>query len=326
MLDATVATDVGPLELRADLHVDGGEVVAVLGRNGAGKTTLLRALAGLVEGATVHIDGTDRTPDPPERRPIGVVFQDHLLFPHLSALDNVAYGLTGSRRARRAEAARWLERLDLAEHADHRPTELSGGQSQRVALARALARHPRLLLLDEPLSALDPQTRSEVRRDLHRHLQDFDGAALVVTHDPIDAAVLADRVVVLDRGRISPAAAADVFGTNLLRGDSDGGVVTTSTGARVVATTDVTGPALASIPPAAVAIHRHRPDGSPRNVWPATIESIDHDAEGRARVRVGGDVPLVAFVTDDAVATLDLHAGEEIWVAVKATEVDVYPV
>jgi molybdate transport system ATP-binding protein len=117
-----------------------------------------------------------------------------------------------------------------------------------------------------------------------------------------------------------------VFGTNLLRGDSDGGVVTTSTGARVVATTDVTGPALASIPPAAVAIHRHRPDGSPRNVWPATIESIDHDAQGRARVRVGGDVPLVAFVTDDAVATLDLHPGEEIWVAVKATEVDVYPV
>lgn len=326
MLDATIATRVGPLELRAELHVDGGEVVAVLGRNGAGKTSVLRALAGLVNGATVRIDGTDRTGDPPERRPIGVVFQDHLLLPHLSALDNIAYGLAGRRRDRRREAARWLTRMGLADHADRRPGELSGGESQRVALARALARRPRLLLLDEPLSALDPQTRAEVRRELHRHLQDFDGAALVVTHDPIDAAVLADRVVVLDRGRISASAATDVFGTNLVRGDSRGGVLTTTTGARIVATTGVTGPALASIPPAAVALHRRRPDGSPRNVWSATIETIEHDADGRSRVRVRGPVPLVAHVTDAAVQTLHLRPGEEIWLAVKATEVDVYPV
>jgi len=147
-----------------------------------------------------------------------------------------------------------------------------------------------------------------------------------VTHDPIDAAVLADRVVVLEHGRISDANAADVFGTNLLRGDSDDGVVTTTTGGRIVTTSDVTGPALASISPVAIAIHRHRPDGSPRNVWPATVERVNHDATGRASVRAHGEVPLTALVTADAVTTLDLRPGQQVWVAVKATEVDVYPV
>src|SRR4051794_16365182 len=141
----------------------------------------------------------------PERRGVGYVFQDYLLFPHLTALENVAFGLRARgvhRREARAAAARWLERLGVGEYAGARPRALSGGQAQRVALARALATEPRLLLLDEPLAALDAATRVEVRAELRRHLATFGGARLLVTHDPVEAMVLADRLVVLEDGRI----------------------------------------------------------------------------------------------------------------------------
>lgn len=330
-LDAHVEVTVGELHLDVALTAEAGEVVAVLGPNGAGKSTLLRALAGLVDGGQVVLDGSSLDGLPPEQRPIGVVFQDYLLFPHLSVLDNVAFGAT------RAAAEHWLARVGLADRAGARPSELSGGQAQRVALARALATDPALLLLDEPLAALDVRTRSEIRRDLHHHLLDFPGVTLLITHDPVDAFALADRIVVLEAGRVTQAGTpaevaarprsdyvAELVGTNLVRGDCAGSVVTTAGGALVAATT-ATGPVLAVVPPAGVALHRHHPEGSPRNVWSGTVTAVDRLVD-RVHVHVDGPVPLVAAVTPAAVDELGLLVGGDVWLSVKATEIGVYPV
>jgi molybdate transport system ATP-binding protein len=188
--------------------------VGLLGPNGAGKTTLLRVLAGLLQPdeARVVLDGRvlDDTATgehvPAEERPVGVVFQNYVLFPHLSALENVAFGLR-SRGVPKGEARRrateWLDRVGLAQYRGSKPKHLSGGQAQRVALARAMATEPRLLLLDEPLAALDASTRLETRRELRRHLDGYDGVRLLVTHDPMEAIALAERLVVLESGRIS---------------------------------------------------------------------------------------------------------------------------
>ena len=213
-LKARVALQLGALDLDAELVVETGALVVLLGPNGAGKTTLLRALAGLVpvQAGQVLLDGVvleapaDGIRVPTEQRPVGVVFQDYLLFPHLSALDNVAFGLRARglpRAEARQRAADWLERVGLTAHAAARPKALSGGQAQRVALARALATDPRLLLLDEPLAALDASARAELRRELRRHLAGYQGTRLLVTHDPIEAMTLADQIVVLEAGRVT---------------------------------------------------------------------------------------------------------------------------
>ena len=211
MLVAQVRVGLGQLRLELDVEVTRGETLVLLGPNGAGKTTFLRAVAGLqpLDAGSVSLDGvvwdqpgTGRWLDA-ERRQVGFVFQRHLLFPHLSALDNVAYGLRGRRRpAATREAARgWLDRLGVADQADLRPGQLSGGQSQRVALARALVTEPEVLLLDEPFAALDPEVRVEVRAQVASLLDDFGGATVVVTHDTVDAAGLGDRVLVLEAGQ-----------------------------------------------------------------------------------------------------------------------------
>jgi molybdate transport system ATP-binding protein len=348
-LTAEVRLRLGPLDLDAAVGAPTGEVVAVVGPNGAGKTTLLRALAGLVplDSGRVELDG--RVLDdpaegvwvPPERRPVGVVFQDSLLFPHLTALENVAFGLRcrgRGRREARAAALGWLERFGLAGHAGSRPRALSGGQAQRVALARALAVEPRLLLLDEPLAAADPGARAELRREVRRHLAAFPGARLLVTHDPVEALVLADRLVVLEGGRVVQAGtpaevsrrprsefAARLVGRNLFRGRAGGhaGEVVLPGGATIVAAERASGDVFAAVPPSAVALHGEPPAGSPRNVWPATV--VDLDVEGdRVRVALDGPVPLVAEVTAAAVAELGIGPGLLVWAAVKATEVEVY--
>ncbi|WP_424464443.1 ABC transporter ATP-binding protein [Pseudoclavibacter helvolus] len=221
-LDASVV--VGGFRAEYALDVHPGEVLAVLGPNGAGKSTLLRAIAGLapLERGTLRL-GPVLAEEAPSgvrlsarERHLGVVFQDYALFGHLSALDNVAFGLRarGSARAEaRTAASAWLERLGVGELADRRPGQLSGGQAQKIALARALATSPQVLLLDEPLAALDVESRSAVRSELRRVLASFNGAALVVTHDATDAAALADRIAVVERGRITqlgtPEALAD---------------------------------------------------------------------------------------------------------------------
>jgi molybdate transport system ATP-binding protein len=347
-LEARVGAAVGRLELAAELAVATGELVVLLGPNGAGKTTLLRALAGLValdrgrvvlDGAVLE-DTADGTWVPTEQRPIGFVFQDYLLFPHLSALENVAFGLRarglGKAEARRRAAA-WLDRVGLAAHAGARPRALSGGQAQRVALARVMVAEPRLLLLDEPLAALDTATRTEVRRDLRRQLASFDGTRLLVTHDPLEAMALADRLVVLEAGRVtqtgSPAEVsqrprsgyvAELVGVNLYRGRADGAAVELAGGGRLIVAGGHRGEVFASVHPRAVALHRRVPEGTPRNVLAGTADTIDV-AGDRVRVRVAGPVPIVAEVTPAAVSELRLADGGPVWASVKATEVTVYP-
>jgi molybdate transport system ATP-binding protein len=348
-LDATLGVRVGRLDLHVGLVVEPGEVVALLGPNGAGKTTALRCLAGLqpITAGAIHLDGTvlddpaTNTFVPVERRPVGVVFQEYLLFAHLSALENVAFPLRARGRPRaeaRRRAAAWLERVGLADHAGNRPRGLSGGQAQRVALARALVAEPRLLLLDEPLAALDAGTRGEVRRDLRRHLDGFDGMCVLVTHDPVDAHALADRVVVLDAGSVVQAGTlaavtahprsryvADLVGVNLLGGRREGSLLRLDGGATLtVADEGEAGPVLAAVHPHAVSLHRGHPEGSPRNVWRATVADLDRVGD-RVRVQLAGPVALVAEITAGAVAELALQPGDEVWVSVKATEIVTYP-
>jgi molybdate transport system ATP-binding protein len=347
-LDASISLTLGPLDLEMELTIGEGEVVALLGPNGAGKTTLLRALAGLVPFRSGHVrldgkvleDAATNLYVPTEQRPIGFVFQDYLLFPHLSVLDNVAFGLRSRGTARGAandKAVQWLDRVGLKSYQRAKPAELSGGQRQRVALARALAPDPRLLLLDEPLAALDVTTRAEVRRDLKHHLESFQGIRLVVTHDPLEAVALADRLIVIEKGHLvqtgTPAEVterprsqyvADLVGVNLLRGEADHGTVRIAGGPAVAAAGAESGEVFAVIHPRAVALYRSRPEGSPRNVWPGRASNIELMGN-RVRVRIDGEVPLVAEVTPGALRELDLVEGGEVWLSFKATDVGVYP-
>jgi molybdate transport system ATP-binding protein len=348
-LRADVELTRGALDLAVELDARAGETVAVLGPNGAGKTTLLHALAGLVpvERGRIVIDDVvvdeplQRTYVPPERRSIGVVFQDYLLFPHLNARDNVAFGLRANGMGRadaRRRADEWLARLGLAGRGADKPSKLSGGQAQRVALARALAPEPKLLLLDEPLAALDVGVRVELRRELRTALSDFRGARVLVTHELLDAVALAERIVVLENGRVAQEGpidevsarprsryVADLVGINLLRGRARGRQVTLDSGGVVVAADDAAGDVYVTVHPHAVALHRRHPEGSPRNVWQGTVAGTDLLGD-RVRVHLRGAVPLVAEVTPAAVAELDLHDGVEVWASVKATELEVYPV
>ncbi|MCP9998742.1 ABC transporter ATP-binding protein [Streptomyces werraensis] len=342
-LDARLVVEHGSFRLDVALSAAPGDVVALLGPNGAGKTTALRALAGLAPLTDGHLrlDGTDLARTPPESRPVGVVFQDYLLFPHLTALDNVAFGprCRGAGRSEaRARAAAWLERMGLAEHVGAKPKRLSGGQAQRVALARALATDPRLLLLDEPLAALDARTRLEVRAQLRRHLADFEAVAVLVTHDPLDAMVLADRLVVVERGRVvqedAPADIArhprtdyiaQLVGLNLYRGRADGHTVRLDAGPEVSTTEDLSGPAFVAFPPGAVTLYRDRPTGSSaRNLWRCEVAGLESHGD-QIRVELTGELPLAADLTAVAVAELGLHPGAPVWAAVKATQTHAYP-
>ncbi|MET7494098.1 ABC transporter ATP-binding protein [Streptomyces sp900116325] len=342
-LDARLVVERSSFRLDVALTAAPGDVVALLGPNGAGKTTALRALAGLtpLTGGHLRLDGASLDRTPPESRPVGVVFQDYLLFPHLSALDNVAFGPRchgASKSEARAQAARWLDRMGLADHAGARPRRLSGGQAQRVALARALATHPRLLLLDEPLAALDARTRLDVRAQLRRHLAEFEAVAVLVTHDPLDAMVLADRLVVIEHGRIVQEGApadiarrprtdyiAQLVGLNLYKGRAEGHTVRLDAGPGITTTEDLTGPAFVAFPPGAVTLYRDRPTGSSaRNLWRCEVAGLETHGD-QIRADLTGELPLAADLTTVAAAELDLHPGATVWATVKATQTHAYP-
>ena len=331
-----------------DLGIGAGEVVGVVGENGSGKSTLLRVLAGLtpltdgrleLAGAVVDepASGTFR---PPDQRPVGLVRQEATLFPHLDLRDNVAFGPRRSGMAKadaRALADRWLERLGVGDVGRSRPNAVSGGQGLRAAIARTLAVEPAVVLLDEPFAALDQDGRALLRRLLRRDLRTEDRAVVLVSHDPVDALALTDRVVVLEAGRVAqigtPAEitrrprstfVARLVGLNLLTGRAEGTAVTTSGGATLVTASPTTGEVLVTVPPSAVALYRSRPDGSPRNTWSAPVEDLEALGD-RVRVALAGPLPLVAEITPAAVADLRLQPGDEVWLTLKATELQVYP-
>jgi molybdate transport system ATP-binding protein len=348
MLSGRFSGRLGTLDLRAAISADAGEVVAVVGPNGAGKTTLLRSLAGLVPlddarvvvGGTVLEDSESGVSVPTELRAIGFVFQDYLLFPHLTALDNVAFGLRsrGMRREpARREAQDWLNRMELGPSGKAKPGALSGGQRQKVALARALATQPQLLLLDEPLAAVDVSARAELRRSLRQVLAQFDGVGVIVTHDPIEAFSLANRIIVMEAGMIIQEGsvgevasrprstwAAELMGLNLLNGSASQGYVSVSESTSFQVPNQMDGPAFVAISPRSVAIYRARPQGSPRNVWQGDVDGLDLQGD-RVRVHVSGDPSIVAEITPAAVAELGIVEGTPVWISVKATDIVVYP-
>jgi len=339
----------GDFYLDLDLDVAAGETLGLLGPNGSGKSTTLRCLAGLqtaqsgivdITGSTV-LDTARGIDVSPEARSVGYVFQDYLLFPHMSVLDNVAFGARarGARRkAADASARAWLERLDIGPLADRRPGQLSGGQAQRVALARALITEPDLLLLDEPLAALDAGTRASVRSLLRQHLANYAGAVVLVTHDPMDAMVLADRVVVLEHGhavqegtpaevarRPASTYVAQLVGVNMLRGRAESGAVSLADGGEIrIADREIAGPVIVALRPEAISLHVQHPQGSARNVWHSRVRSLEARGD-LVRVEVDGPPALAAVITPAAVADLGLHEGADIWLSAKATDLDVYP-
>jgi molybdate transport system ATP-binding protein len=341
--------------LDVEVAVSPGEVLAVLGPNGSGKSTLLSLVAGLArpDAGRISLDGevlVDTAAHrwvPPHRRAVALLAQEALLFPHLSAVANVAFAPRSrgeDRRAARAEALRWLDAVDAGALAGRRPAQLSGGQAQRVAVARALAARPRLLLLDEPMAALDVGAAPALRQVLRGVLRAGERSALLVTHDVLDVLTLADRVVVLDAGRVvesgparevlarpRSAFAARIAGIDLLAGTATAEGLVTATGTRVTGMRSPDcapgDPAVAVFSPSAVAVHREPPTGSPRNALRVRVAALEPRGE-LVRVRAAdsgeGGGGLVADVTAAAAADLDLVPGLVVHFAVKATEVAVH--
>jgi|1186.fasta_scaffold04328_4 molybdate transport system ATP-binding protein len=345
-----VAATVAERGVDLTVTVEDHEVVAVLGPNGAGKSTLLAVIAGLLRPDTGHatlngrtvfdVGGADAAQVwvPAHARGVALLAQEPLLFPHLSALDNVAFGPRSrgcTRSDSRTVAQRWLAEVDAVEYADRKPAQLSGGQAQRIAVARALAAEPELLLLDEPMAALDVAVAPALRQMLRRVL--VGRTAIIVTHDVLDALLLADRVVVVENGHVVEAGptvdvlarprsgfAARIAGLNLVRGTREGHGVRTAHGLLIegIAEDSVEQgqPAVAVFRPSAVGVHKHPPGGSPRNVISVTITDLEpHGDQIRVRTR-----DLSADITSAAVADLDLIPHTAAVFAVKASEVAIY--
>jgi molybdate transport system ATP-binding protein len=350
VLQAELTARVGALELDLRLTAVAGETLALAGPSGAGKTSILRAIAGLLRDVRGRVTcagecwldtgaGIDL---PPEQRRCGYLFQDYALFPHLSAWRNVAYGLP--REGRRERALELLGRFGLDQRADARPRHLSGGERQRVALARALARQPHVLLLDEPLSALDSRTRAHASRELAAALDERGVPALLVTHDFAEAALLGDRVAVVDSGRVvqqgsprelaaAPASAfvADFTGAVVLTGEAarghDGLTLIRLDGSDSVAASvdQGSGRVALSVHPWEIALGPvAAAAGSAQNQVQATITSVTHVGN---RVRVGLDAgqPLVAEVTEPAVRELELRPGRRVAATWKAAATRLLP-
>ena len=375
MLTATLNTHLGAFHLTTELSAESGKTTVLLGESGSGKSTILRLLAGLldlehgrivVDGIT-YADSEKRLVVPPQERPFGYVFQDYVLFPHLSIFENVAFGLRAQRIARpiiRARVEQALEHVRLTGLERRRPDQVSGGQQQRVALARALVLQPRLLLLDEPLSALDIQTKRETRQELRRILAQAGITTVLVTHDYLDALLFGHHIVVLDHGQViqhgsqqdlmerpHSSYVAELVGLNFWRGRvvrSETEALCTivlgdgQSGRRVeleAALEDSQGTARRPqigeeasvvVDPRSITLHRSPPEGSARNLLRGEIVQVipvGSGAQGHMRVMLFVDAlphPLTAEVTRASVIYMGLQEGISIYATFKAVEARAY--
>jgi molybdate transport system ATP-binding protein len=343
----------GALDLDVALETPPGGCLALAGPSGAGKTSILRVVAGLLRpregrvacGEEVWLDTARGIDVPPEERRCGYLFQEYALFGHLRAWQNVAYGLRDTPRAeRRRRAHELLERFGVGELADARPRTLSGGERQRVALARAVARRPAALLLDEPLAALDPRTRAGAGRELAALLRDAEVPALLVTHDFTEAALLGDRVGIVDRGRViqagtagelaaAPASAfvADFTGATVLTGEAAPGAdgltrVALDGGGSVASVEPGQGRVAVSVYPWEVALDAPEavPTGSAQNHVVAEVVSVTA-VGNRIRVGMATPQPLVAEITGPSARELALEPGTHVVATWKAAATRVLP-
>ena len=338
LLDARVILNRDSLTIDVELQLQHGEVIAVLGPNGAGKTSLLHALLGwlelesgwiMVNGEVIDSPDTDSYV-PPQHRPFGMVFQDGLLFPHMSVEKNILFGAGKDFNLKPL-----AESLQVSELLAKFPSELSAGERQRAAIARSLAARPKVLFLDEPFSALDIQGKRRGRSLLKEALAIEVSGCLMVTHDLVDAFTLADRVMIIEGGKLTqfdvpdrirsrPGSEwiADLVGWNYYEGIGEGSVVTLPHGTTIfTAQDDLDGPTSISINPASVSIFKSQPSGSPRNSWLSRIQNIEI-LGGRARVSLVGEIDICADITTVAANELRQSISSEVWVSVKATEVD----
>ncbi|MEO8032094.1 MAG: ABC transporter ATP-binding protein [Gemmatimonadota bacterium] len=355
MLSCSVRKRLGGFQLDLSLSAESGGTLVVVGESGAGKSTLLRMLAGLArpDEGSIEVDGAEWFSSahgvwwPADQRSVGMVTQDYALFPHLTALDNVAFGLraSGVRAApSRHRAASMLERIGIGQLAGRRPAELSGGQQQRVALARALVLEPRLLLLDEPLSALDVQTRREVRGELRSLLATLSCITVYVTHSPLEALTFGDRLAVLDAGLLAQSGSgsdllrhprsayvAEFIGINLFHGiiETRGdGLANVRLPAGTISVVDPggAGTVFAAVDPRDITLHIDPPGGSTQNVRRGpVIEMIPEPPRGeRVRIVVGSSPPLVAELSRASAEGMGLEVGKQVFAAFKAVGVTVY--
>ncbi len=329
-----------------DLSAAGGEYLVILGPTGAGKTILLEAIAGMrrIRRGKIILSGEDVTHLPPEKRGIGFVYQDYALFPHLSAFDNIAFGLR-LRRVKRPEVdrrVRAISRLIGIEDLLPRAIDgLSGGEKQRVALARALVISPRALLLDEPLSALDPQYREELQRVLARIHRELSPTTVHVTHDFEEAVSLGDRVAVMEGGKIVQAGtvheifrrpnspfvarfvgARNVFSGEVIEGEDEEAKFRVD-GAAISVVTDLRGPAHAAVRPEDILISRAPLQSSARNSFRGRItEIVDRGMISYVRVNVPPE--FICAITRQSITQMDLNAGMEVYISFKASAVHVF--
>jgi molybdate transport system ATP-binding protein len=343
----------GAFTLEAEFTVRRRSVMVLVGESGSGKTTLLRLLAGLLhpDRGRIAVDGdawfdaATGTRRAARERDVGYVAQDYALFPHLTAAENVAFGLRAQglpARERAPRVATALERLGVRDLAARRPHELSGGQQQRVAIARAIVLEPRLLLLDEPLSALDARTRRSIRGELRRLLAELPCTTVYVTHQPAEALALGERITVLEAGRVSQSGSrddlmrhprsayvAEFLGVNLFRGTlgpahgSDRPHVALPEGDVVLGATRGDGDRAVVVHPREITLALERPTGTARNVFEGAIEEIapEPPAGERVRVSVASTPPLIAEVTREAVEQLRLAPGVRVYASFKASGV-----
>jgi molybdate transport system ATP-binding protein len=356
MLSAQMEKRLGAFHVKAALQAEAGKTLVLVGESGSGKSTILNLLAGLLEpddgritlNGEVLFDRAERIGVPAFARPIGFVFQEYALFPHLTVFENVSFGMRAQRwpdAVVRTRTQALLEQVGLAGFASRKPHALSGGQRQRVALARALAVEPQLLLLDEPLAALDVQTRAQVRTELRRSLAALTCVTIFVTHSPLEALLFGDRIAVLEAGQVVQTGTredllrhprsgyvAGLMGLNFFYGrvvsrDAGGvAVVETPEGRVRVAGTIAGDQVFLVVDPREITLHLGPPDGSTQNVFSGpVVELVPEPPFGdRVRVGLGTRPPLVAGVTRHAAETLGLREGMTVYASVKATAARAY--